>query len=192
MASGSCRRGRHVLRTDRLRFQTPSFRDLKTMEAAASDPEAQRWLGWPPGGLVLDPYRERLLARPVGRGRPYRGAEMVFLIAVDLASGRLAGAVGVTPGETYEVGGWLAPGFRGHGLGGELFGAVASFAHRHLGVTGVVAGTETVNVASARALLSAGFVPAPGPDTHRLPDGRVIPSRWLRHDDEQPATCGVA
>ncbi|GGQ91640.1 hypothetical protein Saso_76410 [Streptomyces asoensis] len=43
------------------------------------------------------------------------------------------------------------------------------------------AGHETANIACARALSGAGFVPAEGPPRHTLQDGREIESRWLHH-----------
>jgi RimJ/RimL family protein N-acetyltransferase len=186
-----CRRGRHVLGTPRLHLQTPTLLDLNMMTAAASDPEAQRWLGWPPDHLILEGYRERLLAARPGRGRPYRGQDDdIMLIAIDRESGRLAGSVSVH-GETGEVGGFLAPRFRSRGLGTELFAGAAALAHRHLGLASVRAGAEVTNSASIGALLSAGFVPTTGPEEHRLPDGRVIPGRWFRHDTGRPARCAI-
>jgi RimJ/RimL family protein N-acetyltransferase len=46
-----------------------------------------------------------------------------------------------------EIGGWLAPWYRGYGLGASLFAGAAEFAHYHLGIARVTAGTETVNFA---------------------------------------------
>jgi RimJ/RimL family protein N-acetyltransferase len=88
-----------------------------------------------------------------------------------------------------EAGGWLAPGFRARGLGAELFAGIAQFGHDHLGIAMVRAGTEQANTACVAALLAAGFEPAEGPATHRLPDGRVIRARWFRHDAEQATSC---
>jgi RimJ/RimL family protein N-acetyltransferase len=88
-----------------------------------------------------------------------------------------------------EIGGWLAPEFRGRGLGAVLFAAAAEFQHRHLGFATVMAGAEPSNKASIRALTAAGFVPMPGPETHTLPNGREIESSWFRHDSDQPARC---
>jgi RimJ/RimL family protein N-acetyltransferase len=104
-----------------------------------------------------------------------------WLIAVDKASGRLAGGLGLDR-DTGEVGGWLAPGFRGRGLGSSLFAGAAQFGHQHLGLASLTAGTEPGNHACVAGLTSAGFIPAPGPSTHTLPDGRVVPARWFRHE----------
>jgi RimJ/RimL family protein N-acetyltransferase len=185
-----CRNGRHVVRTPSLRLQTPTGRDLKMMMAAGSDPQAQRWLGWSAGRVVTEEARERLLTLRAGEGRPISRAsgDQWYLAAVEWATGRLAGAVGCDP-DGRELGGWLASRYRGRGLGGELFAGAALFAHQHLGVSRVVAGTEVSNAACMAALVSAGFVPDAGPSAHQLPDGRVVPTRWLRHDAEHPARC---
>jgi RimJ/RimL family protein N-acetyltransferase len=187
-----CRRGRHTLDLPRLRLQTPTLHDMKIGIAAASDPEAQRWFGWRPQDLILEGYRDHFLASRPGRGRPVREprAGHLGLIAIDRASGMLAGSVQVGI-DTGELGGWLAPPFRSRGLGGELFTGGAFFAHHVLGAGGVRAGTETTNAACIGALRSAGFVPADGPDVHQLPDGRAVFSRWFRHDAEPAARCRV-
>ncbi|MEO3778813.1 hypothetical protein ABGB16_18560 [Micromonospora sp. B11E3] len=56
---------------------------------------------------------------------------------------------------------------------------------RHLGIRDLSAGCEVSNVASRRWLAACGFVPAEGPPTHVLPDGRVIEAMWWRHSDER-------
>lgn len=189
--AAGCSGGHHVLRTRSLRLQSPTERDLKMMMVAACDPEAQRWLGWSGKRIVAEADRERLLTLRPGEGRRLtRTPESQWYLAViEWATGRLAGAVGCEP-DGRELGGWLAPHFRGRGLGSEMFAGAAMFAHQHLGVASVVAGTEVSNAACIAALMSAGFSPADGPQTHRLPDGREVPTRWLRHDTDQPARCG--
>ncbi|GAA4490666.1 hypothetical protein GCM10023191_023170 [Actinoallomurus oryzae] len=179
-----------MLDLPRLRLQTPTLRDLKMAAAAAGDPEAQRWFGWPPEYVLPERRRNRLLTRRPGRGRPIREpvAEGMALIAIDRVSGMLAGAIDV-PIDTGELGGWLAPRFRSRGLGGELFTGGAFFAHHVLGAAAVRAGTETTNAACIGALRSAGFVPADGPDVHHLPDGRAVTAQWFRHDTKPTARC---
>lgn len=186
-----CGRRRHVLQMPGLRLQTPSVWDLPMMMAAASDPQAQRWLGWRPQDVVPERHRERLMA---GKPRQSRAAlrssesRVWWLVAVHPQDGRLAGAAAYDE-DTGEVGGWLAPGSRGRGLGASLFAGAAELAHRHLGIASVIAGTEAGNVASNAALASAGFIPASGPATHTLPDGRVVPSLWFRRDVSRPTRC---
>jgi RimJ/RimL family protein N-acetyltransferase len=190
----TCRRGLHVLELPRLRFQTPAGHDLAMMAAAGSDPAAQRWLGWAAGQVVRESHREALLTMCPGSGRPYRGRAngAWHLLVIDRRTGRVAGAVGVQADHD-EVGGWLAPAFRSRGLGGELFTGAALFGHHLRGSSGVRAGTETANVACVVALAAAGFVPVPGPEAHDLADGRVVPTRWFRHDAQEPPTrCRTA
>ena len=186
-----CGRGCHVLHVPGLRLQTPTVRDVRIMLAAASDPQAQRWFGWTGLDVVGQWDLEHQLARPAGRGRPLPHPirpEEWSLVAIDPAAGRVAGACSVN-GHTGEVGGWLAPRYRGRGLGSGLFAGAAEFAHQHLGIPSVTAGTETSNAACIAALASAGFIPVAGPDPHTLPDGRVVPVRWFRHESAHPTVC---
>jgi RimJ/RimL family protein N-acetyltransferase len=158
------------------------------MRAAGSDPEAQRWLGWSENVLIPEPERDRLLAMEPGQGRGAGGYLDLYLLAVDRASGQAAGG-GAVHTHSLETGGWLAPAFRGRGLGKELFAALAQFGHDHLGIATVRAGTERGNVACVTALRAAGFEPSEGPQVHHLPDGRTVPACWFRHDSAQPSRC---
>jgi RimJ/RimL family protein N-acetyltransferase len=162
--------------------------DIKIAKAAASDPDAQRWLGWP--RVVPESDRERLLAMAPGRGRPHfrQPDGQWLLIAIDVSTEQLAGAIG---GNVWlaDIGGWLAPRFRSRGLGSEMFAAAALFSHYHLGLPSVMAGTEPANAACCAALLSAGFIPATGHGYHLLPDGRSVPASWFRHDSDHPTRC---
>lgn len=164
------------------------------MLAAASDPQAQRWLGWTGRAVLPERDLERLLALQAGHGafpsRRHLSGPEIHLAAIDLADGRVAGALGVDR-DTGEIGGWLAPRFRGRGLGAGLFAGAAEFAHQHLGIPSVTAGTESSNAACIAALAGAGFTPAAGPDVHTLPDGRAVPSRWFRHESARPVMCGT-
>lgn len=69
----ACRRGHHVLLTTRLRLETPTLPDLRMISAAASDPEAQRWLRWQGEDVVPESRREDLLSRSPGQGRRRAG-----------------------------------------------------------------------------------------------------------------------
>lgn len=186
VTKGVCHRGRHTLDLPRLRLQTPTLRDLKMAIAAGSDPQAQRWLGFPARYLVPERQRNRMLAKHPGRGKPL--CDTSALIAIDRVSGMFAGVIEVET-DTGMCGGWLAPRFRSRGLGKELFTGGAYFVHHLLGIATVRAGAETTNAASIGALRSAGFVPMSGPDVHHLPDGRTVPSRWFRHDTDPPPKC---
>ncbi|MFB7273493.1 GNAT family N-acetyltransferase [Streptomyces sp. NPDC056244] len=205
---GPCGHHRHTIRTGRLLLYTPdNLLDLAAVAAAASDPQAQRWLGFTSQQVVEDPRVRQALTEmrpgdnhtvlsslPGDALQPYepqRQKDSVLLVAVRLDDGRYAGCVNLAVGEK-AIGGWLAPHSRGQGLGAELFGAGALLAHAHLGLDTVRAGTEVENTASRRALLRAGFVPGEGPDQHTLPDGRVIDACWFRHLDGPISQCGGA
>src|SRR6185437_7313842 len=187
--SARCGPGRHVLQMPGLRLQTPTTWDLEMMMAAASDPQAQRWLGWRHQDVVPEWRRKRLLAgKPQQVRVPWRPDSRCsrWLIAVGSEDGGLAGAAAYDQ-NTGEIGGWLAPRSRGRGLGASLFAGVAEFAHHHLGAASVTAATEPGNVACIAALASAGFIPVPGPATYTLPSGRVIPVLWFRHEVARPS-----
>lgn len=199
---GRCGPDRHVLATGRLLLFTPRHRlDVAAALAACADPEAQRWLGTQADRIVPDPAVRRVLLgwRPAGddgRRVPRELAEpfvpdgtgALFLVCVRRSDLSYAGGLELDP-RTGELGGWLAPGCRGRGLGAELFGAGLALAHTHLGLATVRAGAEPGNTASRRALTRAGLVPDRGPDRHALPDGRVIEAVWHRHDTPAPSRC---
>ena len=164
------------------------------MAAAASDPQAQRWLGWTDQHVKGARQWTGLLGVKPGQGRWLPRApdsREMSLAAVDPSGRRLAGWIEFDR-ETGEIGGWLAPEFRGRGLGAALFGGAAEFAHHHLGIAGVLAGTEADNAACIGALSAAGFTPAAGPEAHTLPNGRVTAARWFRHESARPARCVAA
>lgn len=204
-----CGHRRHCLRTERLLLYTPeTMLDIAAVSAAASDPGAQRWLGWGES-VVTDarvrealtqmlpgdasprlpfPRARRLLAEPF-QPHPDHGE---ILVGVRLDDGRYAGATQLNT-STGEVGGWLAPHARGRGLGTELFQAAALLGHAHMGLHTVRAGCEPANTSSAQALTGAGFVADYGPPSHTLPDGREVDARWLRHTTtELVGTCAAA
>ena len=174
-----------------LRLQTPSEVDLLGAIAAAGDPQAQRWLGWADRDVRRVGQWTSFMDATPGTGRKPRRlgkGTVLLLAATDPAGERLAGAIEVSR-ETHEIGGWLAPRFRGCGLGAALFAGAAEFAHHHLGIPSVIAGTEPGNAACIGALSAAGFITATGPETHTLPNGRVVDARWFRHESGQPARC---
>ncbi|MEU3858737.1 GNAT family protein [Streptomyces sp. NPDC028722] len=199
---GRCAPGRHVLATERLLLFTPRTRlDVVAALAASADAEAQRWLGTQADEVVPGPdTRRNLLAwRPAGddgrripRGlaEPYAPGpdDPLLLVCVRRSDLSYAGGLELEH-RAGEMGGWLAPGCRGQGLGAELFRAGAELAHHHVGLATVRAGAETGNTASRRALARAGFVPDEGPPRHTLPNGRVITSVWHRHDTPTTSRC---
>jgi RimJ/RimL family protein N-acetyltransferase len=190
-AQRMCGRGHHLMLMPGLRLQTPSMRDLRAMAAAASDPQAQHWLGWTDQTVQQARQWTGLLDAEPGKGGRVPGTldgKVIPLVAIDPSGRRLAGGMTFTR-KTGEIGGWLAPGFRGLGLGSALFAGAAEFAHHHLGADSVLAGTEADNSACIGSLSAAGFTSTAGPDAHTLENGRVVAARWFRHESGRPAFC---
>lgn len=188
----SCGGRFHILRTERLIMRSPTWRDTMAAFAGAADDDAQRWLGWTADSIAPPPVRSQMLATPPEGGeRPEQPTQNNGrLVAIDPEQQRIAGLASLVamPGGV-QVGGWLAPDFRGRGLGAELFAGAAEYAHRHLQFPLLRAGIEDGNVACHKALAAAGFVPADGPPTFRLENGREIRSRWFEHVDGTPGRC---
>ncbi|MFF5494264.1 GNAT family N-acetyltransferase [Streptomyces aquilus] len=193
-----CTPGRHVLATRHLRFYTPVTKlDALAAIAAGADPEAQHWQGNQMDQVVPDADVRRTLLgmgpadatpRWFTRSNPELAEPFEldpdmpeFMVCVRRDSGQYAGYLELHR-DSAEIGGNLAPDHRGQGLGAELFLAGAELAHSHAGLPTVRAGTATENLACRRALERAGFVPAPGPARHTLPDGREMDTVWYRHE----------
>lgn len=189
LATTQCHGGLHRLYTERLVLASPTRTDLVIATAAASDEDAQRWLGWEPASLIPEPRRSALLARRAGHGeqRPSRS----ILVAIDRASRRLAGEFHLEP-RRHELGGWLAPEFRGRGLAREMMAAGMEFGHHHLAIATLRAGTEPANRTTVTALTTASFTDTTGPPSHRLDDGRTIPARWFQHHTDDPHRCDTS
>ncbi|MFF4444185.1 GNAT family N-acetyltransferase [Streptomyces sp. NPDC001502] len=184
--------------------------------AAGADADAQRWFGWIPDSIVTPETATHLLGthdgnraerlrafpeavrreliRPVVLPGP---AEEQRLLAVDPATGLVAGMSSLTPNGDGVIGIWLAPAFRGRGLGTELVAATARFGHEHLGLESVRAGTETSNPPLPGGPERRGVRPgrrsrpahASRRQGRRL---RLVPARGGRHRPlpRRPGGCG--
>lgn len=140
-----CSGGRHVITTPGLALRSLTVADLPLAAAAASDREAQRWLGWKREDLVAGEERDRLLSAPPGRGRARFGLPSrcvpTGMVAVDPDNGLPAGILWLTPEspDLCELGGYLAPSYRGRGArsgavrGGSRARPGASPLHRGAG-----------------------------------------------------------
>ncbi|MFJ3422443.1 GNAT family N-acetyltransferase [Streptomyces sp. NPDC086082] len=196
-----------MLRSERLLLYTPLIGlDVLAPAAAASDAEAQRWLGSRADELVQhEDTREILLSMRADDDLSWFEARdrltmmrklenpsdgIVRLTAVHLADGTYAGATNVRL-ESGEIGGWLAPGYRRQGLGVELFRAAVQLGHGHLGLKVVRAGAEPTNSASRGALTTVGFTPATGPARFTLGDGREVDTCWYQHVQDRTSHCAV-
>ncbi|MFF7981975.1 GNAT family N-acetyltransferase [Streptomyces sp. NPDC007901] len=198
-----CGHRRHTLRTARLLLYSPeSWLDLAAALAAASDPEAQHWLGWEEERVLGEQAREALLALRPGdtdalrsSARIHRllahpiepGPDIVPLIGVRTDDGRYAGVIEMDPGSG-QVTGWLAPHARDQAFAAELFGAAALLGHAHLGLRTVRAAYDPRHAETAQALSAARFVPDDSPPHHTLPNGREVDIRWVRHTAPAPTT----
>lgn len=157
--------------------------------------DAQRRLRGQAGQVPLDADTRRALLRMTPRtplpvafvrsnpelAEPFEPSTEVTecLVCVRRDTGRCAGYLELDH-DRGDIGGFLAPDRRGQGLDAELFLAGVELAHGHAGLATVRAGTAAANPACRRALERAGFVPAPGPARHTLPDGRELDSVWYR------------
>jgi RimJ/RimL family protein N-acetyltransferase len=182
---GQCRGPLHIVRTPSLLLRTATPREAQIAMACASDDDAQRWPGWV-DDICPEAGRAALIASHAdGLEQPGRPVLSLpgRMIAIDPEQMAVIGDVGITAkqAEPPHIGGWLAPSYRGRGLGRELFTAALDLGHRHLGIEVLRAGAETSNTASRRSLEAAGFLPARGTANHRLPDGRTVPTCWYEH-----------
>lgn len=191
MAMRDCDRTAHAFRSGAFLFRTPTHFEYWAGVAAGSDPAAQRWLGWPPESILDEQLRESYLRGAPGAGPVREPGDAVDLIMIEVAANRCAGLVSVHPGVdgSPETGGYLAPAYRGRGLGRELFAAGIRLGHEHLGLPRVRAGVEVGNFASITSLEAAGMRQSVGPPRHTLPNGSQIESLWYQHDSPAAHRC---
>jgi RimJ/RimL family protein N-acetyltransferase len=186
-----CVKNRHFVATERLFFRTPTEWEMAAAQAAASDLAAQRWIGWSAEAIVPKTDRARFLAVVPGTGPDCEWPDSACLVAIHRKANRCAGMVTITrdPGGWPELGGWLAPAFRGRGLGVELFRAGLVLGHDHLGLSRIRAAAEMTNMGSRRALYTAGFSTVDGPVTYALQNGRIMTPCWYEHAVTDTQSC---
>ncbi|MFC5826125.1 GNAT family N-acetyltransferase [Nonomuraea insulae] len=186
----ACSEQLHVLEADEFVVRTSGDWALKAAHATACDADAQRWLGWQPEVVrSYEPLRNDLLNRVLDDGP--EPADPHHFALVGKRDRRIMGFVVLArQGGRFEMGGCLAPQYRGQGLGAQLFTFGAILAHEHLGLSDIYAGAEVGNIACRGSLLKAGFTPANGPAQHTLPDGRVISSLWFKSTVARGFVCG--
>jgi RimJ/RimL family protein N-acetyltransferase len=186
-----CAKSRHFVATDRLFFRTPTEWEMASAQAAASDLAAQRWIGWALEAIVPEADRTQFLSVVPGTGPDCDWPESACLVAIHRKANRCAGMVTITRdhGGWPELGGWLAPAFRGRGLGAELFHAGLVLGHEHLGLSRIRAAAEMTNTGSRRALHTAGFSAVNGPSTYALQNGRVMTPCWYEHEVADTQRC---
>ncbi|MFI6599683.1 GNAT family N-acetyltransferase [Nonomuraea sp. NPDC050536] len=187
----ACSKKLHVIETDEVVIRTTGYWSLRAAEAAGTDEDAQRWLGWPSDMVRgYESSRDELLnlelddePDPVGSG---------WFALINRRNHRIMGTVKITSSRSTrpEIGGYLAPQYRGQGLGAQLFTLGRILAHAHLGLPEIYAGTEVGNVACRQSLLKAGFTPTDGTAHHTLPDGREVRGGWFRSAMTCDVICG--
>jgi RimJ/RimL family protein N-acetyltransferase len=194
-----CRRyGLHIVRTNRLWVVSARHSDFARYVELASEPRAQHWLGWPQEDLRF--------GDPMARAEPFSdynsrtdmmwpGRPELFFAAIERRSRRVVAGIGIIqvprPAlRSFEIGGAVHADFRGRDYGTEAMSAVLRLAHRHFGLSRLLAGCERDNHASARWLAKSGFVRAGGSATHVLPNGREIEAlRWVRQFPPAEVRC---
>jgi RimJ/RimL family protein N-acetyltransferase len=131
--------------------------DVEAVHAACQDPDIQRWT------TVPVPYErhhaEEYVAEntvagwAAGTGRSYA--------VTDATTGELLGTIGLVgydeAGGIAEVGYWVVPAARGHGIAAQASAALARWCFGALGVARLEWVAEVGNEASRRAAEKAGF-----------------------------------
>ncbi|WBB70725.1 GNAT family N-acetyltransferase [Micromonospora sp. WMMD812] len=168
---------------------TSRMSDVARWARAVADGPVEN-CGWPaeylhqarqiPLGPIADPLDSEQPLLPVD-------PNYLFFAGIDRLTRHLvAGLTVASSNGVSEVGGAVHRDYRAQGYGNEMLDMVCALVHRHFGIARLVAGCEATNVASQRWLAKSGFVPASGPPTHTLPNGRVIQALWWDRVDHDP------
>lgn len=144
-----------VLTGDGLRLRRPARTDVDRIVAACTDEETQRWLPLPRpyGPAEATGFIEGFAAQALRDG-----TGLVRAIETD---GHLVGMVDLNNADwrnqTAEIGYWISPDARGHGLAGRASALLARWALEEQGLERIEIRAATGNLASQRAALAAGF-----------------------------------
>lgn len=129
--------------------------DLDDIVRACSDPLTQRWLPLP------RPYTRssaEAFVHEIAPAALHAGTGIVRAVEVDR---RLCGAIDLKTTDwvarTAEIGYWIAPWARGHGLAGRAAACLADWALRAQGMARVEIRAAEGNVGSQKSALAAGF-----------------------------------
>jgi RimJ/RimL family protein N-acetyltransferase len=181
--------GLHVftpLGRGRLMIVSNRFSDCLCMQLFGSDPDAQKWLGWPAEDLVTGPARvfaNQPIRTQIGVIPPM--PHFLSFTAIDRRTYDVAGSITIhRHGSIPMAGGMMRKDYRGKGFGTEAMRIVRRLAHRHFGIATLTAGSERGHLASERWLRASGFTAVPGPRTHVLPNGREVESMWWQSADK--------
>jgi RimJ/RimL family protein N-acetyltransferase len=145
---------REEIVADRLTLRPTDERDVDDILLACQDEESQRFLP-----LLPSPYTRADAEFWVGEGAPARWAAGAAQFTI-VEHGRLAGSIGIPrhdpANEVVEVGYWVAPWARGHGVATAATRALTQWAFEH-GAGRVELLTERANARSQRVALTAGL-----------------------------------
>jgi len=159
---------RLLFRTQRLLVRQLSPNDVESMFEVYSDADAMRWVG--DGQPITRDECDRWL-KVTEKNYATRGYGMSVLELRE--TGDAIGFCGlVHPGgqTEVEIKYALLRGHWGRGLATEVVEAMISYGSREFGMTRIIAGTASENVASHRVLLKAGMQPL---ETSTNNDGTV-------------------
>lgn len=144
------------LRSDGVMLRALRGQDVPAITVACQDPDIQRWT------RVPSPYRESDARGWIAAMRAReRGGEALELAIADSRSGLLIGAIGVVTLDwdqrTGEIGYWVTPEVRGHGVASTALRLLSRWSLGPLGLERVELRIWEENIASRRAAEKAGF-----------------------------------
>lgn len=161
------------IENDRVRLRALADRDAEAYAAGTSDRAVRRFAHLPEPHYTPELVR-KLVHTVVRQG--LRDGELALLTIAAADSDAFRGSLvlfDITEQEA-EVGFWLAPQARGHGLAREAIGLAVRLAAR-LGLRRLRATAAMENTASLRTLAGAGFTAVGEPDARSAPSGaRVV------------------
>ncbi|MET9732835.1 GNAT family N-acetyltransferase [Streptomyces sp. NPDC006458] len=144
-----------ILTTERLLLRMVGPQDTDAVHAAAQDPDIQRWISQFPSPYLPEHARS-FTEQVVPDGWAH---DSMFTFGVFLASGALAGMLGLTMRSlaTAEVGFWAAKEHRGHGYLTEATVAACRWALTERSIDRVEWRAEVGNHASRAVAVRSGF-----------------------------------
>lgn len=129
--------------------------DAPDLVIGCTDPLTQRWLPLP---VPYELQHARTFVEQTAPEIRVSGAGVVNAVRV---GGRFAGVIDLKKtnwrGATTEIGYWIMPGFRGHGVAGRAARLLAAWAIGAGGMQRVEIRAATGNIGSQRSALAAGF-----------------------------------
>jgi RimJ/RimL family protein N-acetyltransferase len=159
----------------------PIVRSDRDAFLASIDDEVCFWQGYGPKSI----RGWQRAFRPIRFHVRHGGGRRSYWLAVcDESSGAFVGQyamhqVDLDESRT-ELGWWLAPEYRGLGLGTQSLRLALYHAHSNLGIATVRMGTTATNVRAIAQIRAAGATQT-GVVDHKLPNGKLIPGLWFEH-----------